>query len=88
VSRPRRIEERAAAKSDPWRERLAGHDRSVAVREDMIERRPDAVQLLVDGVARNQNPALLRWAFTNPINRVMYNPSLRGNRISTSCAIS
>jgi len=70
----------------------------LVVREDMIEHRPDAVQLLVDGVARsglwlekgrpyrenaadfvarfyyNQNPALLRWALTNPLNRVMYNP--------------
>ena len=69
----------------------------LVVREDMIEKRPDAVQLLVDGVARsglwlergqlyretaadfvgrfyyNQNPALLRWALTKPITRVMYN---------------
>jgi NitT/TauT family transport system substrate-binding protein len=70
----------------------------LVVREDMIEKRPDAVQLLVDGVARsglwlerglpnrenaadfvarfyyNQNPALLRWALTKPIDRVMYSP--------------
>ena len=69
----------------------------LVVREDMIASRPDAVQLLVDGVARsglwlekglpyrenaadfvgrfyyNQNPALLRWALTKPITRVMYN---------------
>jgi NitT/TauT family transport system substrate-binding protein len=69
----------------------------LVVREDMIEKRPDAVQVLVDGVARsglwlekgrpyrenaadfvarfyyNQNPALLRWALTNPLDRVMYN---------------
>jgi NitT/TauT family transport system substrate-binding protein len=70
----------------------------LVVRQDMIDRRPDAVQLLVDGVARsglwleqgqryrenaadfvgryyyNQNPALLRWALTKPLNRVMYSP--------------
>jgi NitT/TauT family transport system substrate-binding protein len=70
----------------------------LAVRQDMIDRRPDAVQLLVDGVARsglwleegrrnrenaadfvgrfyyNQNPALLRWALTKPLTRVMYSP--------------
>lgn len=69
----------------------------LVVREDMIEQRPDAVQTLVDGIARsglwlekgkdyrenaadfvgrfyyNQNPALLRWALTKPITRVMYN---------------
>ena len=69
----------------------------LVVREDMIASRPDAVQLLVDGIARsglwlekglpyrenaadfvgrfyyNQNPALLRWALTKPITRVMYN---------------
>ena len=69
----------------------------LVVREDMIASRPDAAQLLVDGVARsglwlekglpyrenaadfvgrfyyNQNPALLRWALTKPIMRVMYN---------------
>ena len=70
----------------------------LVVRQDMIDRRPDAVQLLVDGVARsglwleqgqryrenaadfvgryyyNQNPALLRWALTKPLDRVMYSP--------------
>jgi NitT/TauT family transport system substrate-binding protein len=70
----------------------------LVVRQDMIDQRPDAVQLLVDGVARsglwlergkpyrenaadfvgrfyyNQNPALLRWALTKPLNRVMYSP--------------
>lgn len=69
----------------------------LVVREDMIASRPDAVQLLVDGIARsglwlergqpyrehaadfvgrfyyNQNPALLRWALTKPLTRVMYN---------------
>lgn len=69
----------------------------LVVREDVIEQRPDAVQTLVDGIARsglwlekgkdyrenaadfvgrfyyNQNPALLRWALTKPITRVMYN---------------
>jgi NitT/TauT family transport system substrate-binding protein len=70
----------------------------LVVRQAMIDRRPDAVQLLVDGVARsglwleqgrryredaadfvgrfyyNQNPALLTWALTKPLNRVMYSP--------------
>ena len=70
----------------------------LVVREDVIQSRPDAVQLLVDGIARsglwlegglphreaaadfvgrfyyNQKPALLRWALTKPINRVMYSP--------------
>jgi NitT/TauT family transport system substrate-binding protein len=70
----------------------------LVVREDMIEQRPDAVQVLVDGIARsglwlekgkpyrenaadfvgrfyyNQNPALLRWALTKPLDRVMYSP--------------
>jgi len=70
----------------------------LVVRQDMIDQRPDAVQMLVDGIARSglwlekgrpyredaadfvgrfyyhQNPALLRWALTNPLNRVMYNP--------------
>jgi len=68
----------------------------LVVREDMIENRPEAVQVLVDGVARsglwlekgkayrenaadfvgrfyyNQKPALLQWALTKPITRVMY----------------
>jgi NitT/TauT family transport system substrate-binding protein len=70
----------------------------LVVRQDMIDKRPEAVQVLVDGIARsghwlekgrpyrehaadfvgrfyfNQNPALLRWALTNPIDRVMYTP--------------
>jgi NitT/TauT family transport system substrate-binding protein len=70
----------------------------LVVRQDMIDRRPEAVQTLVDGIARsglwldtgrlhrenaadfvgrfyyNQNPALLRWALTKPLDRVMYNP--------------
>jgi NitT/TauT family transport system substrate-binding protein len=70
----------------------------VVVRQDVIDQRPDAVQLLVDGIARSglwlekgvryredaadfvgryyyhQNPKLLRWALTNPPDRVMYTP--------------
>src|SRR5947209_12146084 len=70
----------------------------LVVRQDMIDQRPDAVQTLVDGIARsglwlekgkpyredaadfvarlyyNQNPALLRWALTKPLDRVMYSP--------------
>jgi NitT/TauT family transport system substrate-binding protein len=70
----------------------------VVARQDVIDKRPDAVQVLVDGIARsglwleegrshreyaaefvgryyfNQPPALLRWALTNPIDRVMYTP--------------
>src|SRR5690349_15250112 len=70
----------------------------LVVRQDMIDQRPDAVQVLVDGIARsglwlekgrpyredaadfvgryyyNQNPALLRWALTKPLDRVMYSP--------------
>jgi NitT/TauT family transport system substrate-binding protein len=70
----------------------------VVVRQDVIDRRPEAVQVLVDGIARsglwldegrdnreyaadfvgrlyyNQPPALLRWALTNPIDRVLYTP--------------
>jgi NitT/TauT family transport system substrate-binding protein len=69
----------------------------LVVRQDMIDSRPDAVQTLVDGIARsglwlnqgkayrddaadfvgrfyyNQKPALLQWALTKPLNRVMYN---------------
>lgn len=69
----------------------------LVVRQDMIDSRPDAVQTLVDGIARsglwlgkgkayrddaadfvgrfyfNQKPALLQWALTKPMNRVMYN---------------
>jgi NitT/TauT family transport system substrate-binding protein len=70
----------------------------LVVRDDVIERRPEAVQLLVDGIARSgmwldegrphreyaaefvgryyyqQPPRLLRWALTNPLERVMYTP--------------
>jgi NitT/TauT family transport system substrate-binding protein len=70
----------------------------LVVRQDMIDQRPEAVQTLVDGIARsglwlekgkpyrenaadfvgrfyyNQNPALLRWALTKPLDRVMYTP--------------
>ena len=69
----------------------------LVVRQDMIDSRPEAVQTLVDGIARsglwlgkgkayrddaadfvgrfyyNQKPALLEWALTKPLNRVMYN---------------
>jgi NitT/TauT family transport system substrate-binding protein len=71
----------------------------LVVRSEVIERRPEVVQVLVDGIARsglwlddrertrrhrefaaefvgrfyfNQPPALLRWALTNPIDRVEY----------------
>ena len=64
----------------------------LVVRQDVIDRRPEAVQVLVDGIARsglwleqgqryrenaadfvgryyyNQNPALLRWALTKPLD--------------------
>jgi NitT/TauT family transport system substrate-binding protein len=70
----------------------------LVVRQDMIDRRPDAVQVLVDGIARSglwldkgrpyrehaadfvgrfyygQDPKLLRWALTKPLDRVMYTP--------------
>jgi len=70
----------------------------LVVRQDVIDRRPEAVQVLVDGIARSglwleegrqnreyaadfvgryyyrQNPALLRWALTNPLDRVIYSP--------------
>lgn len=70
----------------------------LVVRQDVIDTRPEAVQVLVDGIARsglwlekgrkyrdhaadfvgkfyyNQNPKLLRWALTNPLDRVMYTP--------------
>jgi NitT/TauT family transport system substrate-binding protein len=70
----------------------------LVVRQDLIDTRPDVVQVLVDGIARsglwldkgkayredaadfvgrfyyNQKPALLRWALTKPMNRVMYSP--------------
>lgn len=70
----------------------------LVVRQDLIDQRPDIVQVLVDGIARsglwldtskphredaadfvgrlyyNQKPALLRWALTKPMDRVMYSP--------------
>jgi NitT/TauT family transport system substrate-binding protein len=70
----------------------------LVVRQDLIDTRPDAVQVLVDGIARsglwldkskphredaadfvgrfyyNQKPALLRWALTKPLDRVVYSP--------------
>lgn len=70
----------------------------LVVRQDLIDKRPGAVQVLVDGIARSgawldqarphreyaadfvarlyyhQNPRLLRWALTNPLDRVMYTP--------------
>jgi NitT/TauT family transport system substrate-binding protein len=70
----------------------------LVVRDDVIEKRPEAVQLLVDGIARSgmwldegrphreyaaefvgryyyqQPPKLLRWALTQPLDRVMYTP--------------
>jgi NitT/TauT family transport system substrate-binding protein len=70
----------------------------LVVRQDVIDTRPEAVQVLVDGIARsglwleegqpyreyaaefvgryyfNQPPALLKWALTKPLDRVMYAP--------------
>ncbi len=73
----------------------------LVVREDVIDKRPEAVQVLVDGIARSglwlenpekklprrehaadfvgrfyfrQDPRLLKWALTNPIDRVQYQP--------------
>jgi NitT/TauT family transport system substrate-binding protein len=73
----------------------------LVVRQDVIDKRPEAVQVLVDGIARSglwlenptrrlahrehaadfvgryyyrQNPSLLRWALTKPLDRVMYQP--------------
>lgn len=75
----------------------------LVVREDAIANKPEAVQVLVDGIARSglwlenpappkrlarrehaadfvgrfyfrQDPRLLRWALTNPIERVQYQP--------------
>ena len=73
----------------------------LVVRQDVIDSRPEAVQVLVDGIARSglwldekdralrnrehaadfvgrfyfrQDPKLLRWALTKPIDRVMYTP--------------
>ena len=68
----------------------------LVVRQDLIDKRPEVVQTLVDGIARsglwldtskphredasdfvgrfyyNQKPALLRWALTKPLDRVVY----------------
>jgi len=70
----------------------------LVIRQDVIDTKPEAVQVLVDGIARSglwleegkrnrehasdfvgrfyyrQSPKLLRWALTNPLNRVMYTP--------------
>src|ERR1700733_4618323 len=70
----------------------------LVVQQDLIDKRPEVVQTLVDGIARsglwldtskphredasdfvgrfyyNQKPALLRWALTKPLDRVMYSP--------------
>jgi NitT/TauT family transport system substrate-binding protein len=70
----------------------------LVVQQDLIDKRPEVVQRLVDGIARsglwldkgkperddaadfvgrfyyNQKPALLRWALTKPLDRVMYTP--------------
>src|ERR1700742_394617 len=70
----------------------------LVVRQDLIDKRPDVVQVLVDGIARsglwldkgkpyredaadfvgryyyNQKPALLQWALTRPMDRVVYSP--------------
>jgi NitT/TauT family transport system substrate-binding protein len=70
----------------------------LVVRQDLIDKRPEAVQVLVDGIARsgiwldqgrphrehaanfvarlyyNQDPKLLHWALTNPLDRVTYTP--------------
>jgi NitT/TauT family transport system substrate-binding protein len=73
----------------------------LVVRQDVIDTKPEAVQVLVDGIARSglwldnppkkkvrrehaaefvgrqyfrQDPKLLKWALTNPLDRVMYQP--------------
>ena len=73
----------------------------LVVRQDVIDKRPEAVQVLVDGIARSglwldnpprkrarrehaadfvgrfyfrQDPRLLKWALTNPLDRVQYQP--------------
>jgi NitT/TauT family transport system substrate-binding protein len=73
----------------------------LVVREDVIEKKPEAVQVLVDGIARSglwlenpekklarrehaadfvgrfyfrQDPRLLKWALTKPVDRVQYQP--------------
>lgn len=70
----------------------------LVIRQDVIDTKPEAVQVLVDGIARSglwldkgrnnrehaadfvaryyyrQDPKLLRWALTNPLDRVQYTP--------------
>jgi NitT/TauT family transport system substrate-binding protein len=73
----------------------------LVVRQDVIDTKPQAVQVLVDGIARSglwldnppkrrarrehaaefvgrhyyrQDPKLLKWALTNPLDRVTYQP--------------
>lgn len=73
----------------------------LVVRQDVIDKKPEAVQVLVDGIARSglwldnppkrrarrmhaadfvgrfyfrQNPKLLEWALTKPLDRVQYQP--------------
>jgi NitT/TauT family transport system substrate-binding protein len=73
----------------------------LVVRQDVIDEKPEAVQVLVDGIARSglwlenpekklarrehaaefvgrfyfrQDPRLLKWALTKPIDRVQYQP--------------
>ena len=73
----------------------------LVVRDDVIAKKPEAVQVLVDGIARSglwlenpekkvarrehaaevvgrhyfrQEPALLKWALTKPVERVQYQP--------------
>ena len=73
----------------------------LVVRDEVIERKPEAVQVLVDGIARSglwlenppkrqarrehaadfvarsyfrQDPRLLAWALTKPLERVQYQP--------------
>jgi NitT/TauT family transport system substrate-binding protein len=70
----------------------------LVVRQELIDTRPEVVQVLVDGIARSglwldtskphredaadfvgrfyydQKPALLRWALTQPMDRVVYSP--------------
>lgn len=70
----------------------------LVVQQDLIDKRPEVVQALVDGIARSglwldkgkphrdeaadfvgrfyfhQKPAVLRWALTTPLDRVMYTP--------------
>jgi NitT/TauT family transport system substrate-binding protein len=70
----------------------------LVVQQDLIDRRPEVVQTLVDGIARSglwldmgtphreaaadfvgrfyyhQKPAVLIWALTHPLDRVMYSP--------------